>query len=268
MEAETTDVTMPIIDNRGLNQKYNLTICAHGSLRKNFSDTRALIEWFETYLILGADKFAVYNHSGSSSLKPLIDYYVEQDVLDFYDISAPQGVKKFNEGQKVIIQDCIYRYMYKTKYLALIDFDEYFIPMTCNNIFTLLDSRADKDRCGHFQLLKYWFCTDCPSTNKSSIKVSFMATYTKRTTVSSAGKYIIQPQRISYGRVHSVFNIHGYRTCHVRQEDGYVHHYRRSDSKNPQDSFLHAVNDTTAIRYLGQLMPRLMQLLKVFPKEM
>ena len=126
--SEQQSVTLSVNDDRRQKHLYNLTICAHGSLRNNFSNSKLLIEWFETYLILGANKFAVYNHSGSVFLKPVIEHYVQQGVLDFYDIATPLEVKSLRQGQMVIIQDCIYRYMYDTKYLALIDFDEFFYP--------------------------------------------------------------------------------------------------------------------------------------------
>ena len=67
------------------------------------------------YLILGADKFAVYNYTRSIDLKPLFEYFIKQDVLDLYDISTPSDVKSPDPAQMVIIQDCIYRYMYQTK---------------------------------------------------------------------------------------------------------------------------------------------------------
>ena len=94
---------------------YNLTVCAHGSLRNNFSNTKVLMEWFEMYLIFGADKFAIYNYTRSIDLKPLFEYFIKQDVLDLYDISTPSDVKSPDPAQMVIIQDCIYRYMYQTK---------------------------------------------------------------------------------------------------------------------------------------------------------
>ena len=266
--SELTEVTLPITDNRGMNEMYNLTICAHGPLRGNFSETRLLIEWFETYLILGADRFVVYNDSGSSSLKPLIEYYVKQGVLDIYDISVPSGVKLFNRGQMVIIQDCIYRYMYKTKYLALIDFDEYIIPTTSTTIVSMFDNREPKESCGNFQLPKYWFCTDFASTKNSTMKVSLLAAYTERNTVAAAGKTIIQPQRISQGRVHSVSNLRGYRDCKVQHADGYIHHYRKSDNIKTYSNFVKdTVDDSTAFRFFDQLLPNLMRLFQMFPKN-
>ena len=262
LTSEQQSVTLPIDGYYERKQMYNLTICAHGSIRKKFSNTKALIEWFETYLMLGATKFAVYNHSGSVSLKPLIHYYVQRGVLDFYDISTPKDVSSPRDGQMVIIQDCIYRYMYQTKYLALIDFDEFFIPVTSTNIVSMLDSRTDKGYCGHFSLAKYWFCTDLPST-----KDSLLASYTKRSNVSLAGKQIIQPQRILNGLVHNVIKLSGYKSCGVHPKDGYIHHYRKSDQKHQSNRVTEVVEDLTAFRFLGKLMPRLRRLFSLFPIE-
>ena len=131
----------------------------------------------------------------------------------------------------------------------------------------MLESRADKEKCGHYALKKYKFRTDLPPAEDSLMKLSLLASYTKRTTDSAAGKHIIKPKRVLYGQVHSVFELHGFKTCSVEYEDGYIHHYRKTDRSHQSSSITDDVEDSTAFRFLGQLIPRLRKLFQLFSED-
>ena len=245
---------------------HNLTVCAHGSLRKNMSNTNALTEFFEIYLMLGAEKFAVYNHSGSSHLKPLVDYYVDKGVLDFFNLSIPSGVHNPNQGQMVIIQDCIHRYMYQTKYIAMLDFDEFFLPNTYTNIVSMLDDQPKYKHCSQFQLRKFMFGKNLPPLQNSSFNASMMASLITRGTKPSGPKFIIRPSHMAQGDVHRMKTLPGYRGCTIPLDDGYIHHYREVVEVNAH----HAANpttDKTAFRFLDLLIPRLKKLFPVFSRS-
>lgn len=126
---------IPIQDRRQDKLTYNMTVCLHKALVHGYRNITQFVEWMEVNKIFGADKIAIYNYTGHSKLIPYINHYINRGLLDYHkwdlhgiDKDVPRYL-----GQGAVIDDCIYQYMYRTKYLMLIDVDEVVVPQKPHN---------------------------------------------------------------------------------------------------------------------------------------
>lgn len=88
--------------------------------------------------ILGADNFVLYNYSSASNTKQLTDYYSKRGKAKVVQWALPinvdqrrprNGNKKVieihNFGQLASLNDCLFRIRYNSRFLVVVDLDEF-----------------------------------------------------------------------------------------------------------------------------------------------
>ncbi len=112
----------------------DFSVCLSGPLKFNYSDTNAFVQWMEMNLLLGAQKIIIYNNSGGPELLPYTRYYTRLGLLEIIQWPMPEGVTQrgsdsvWNFAQRAMMNDCLYREMYKAKYVVFTDLDEVILP--------------------------------------------------------------------------------------------------------------------------------------------
>jgi hypothetical protein len=79
-------------------------------------------EWIEWYLKQGVEKFYIYDNESTDSTKEVLAPYIESGVVDY----------TFFPGQKqqlAAYDDCFERHRLETRWLAVIDLDEFIVPI-------------------------------------------------------------------------------------------------------------------------------------------
>jgi hypothetical protein len=97
--------------------KYYLAVCA---IAKN--EGPYFKEWIEWYLKQGVEKFYIYDNESTDSTKEVLAPYIESGVVDY----------TFFPGQKqqlAAYDDCFKRHRLETRWLAVIDLDEFIVPI-------------------------------------------------------------------------------------------------------------------------------------------
>jgi hypothetical protein len=94
-----------------------------------FKDEESILrEWLEYYLLLGTDHFYLFNH-GSTDKSPLIlRPYIEKGLVTLNNFTAP-----FTEI-RTMLNNGLQLATGNTKWLAIIDSDEFIVPKTTTNI--------------------------------------------------------------------------------------------------------------------------------------
>lgn len=89
------------------------------SIIKNEPD---IIEWIEYHRLAGVDHFYIYDNESTDGLKDKLEPYIADGVVTYiyYPGKAMQDKS---------INDAIQNFAYETKYLAVIDGDEYIVPV-------------------------------------------------------------------------------------------------------------------------------------------
>ncbi|XP_018613952.1 glycosyltransferase family 92 protein F13G3.3-like isoform X2 [Scleropages formosus] len=122
------------------NFQYNFTTCI-SNLFGGYNNVLQFVQTIEVYKILGIQKVYIYNTSCGPDLEKVLHYYEEEGTLQIepWPIDKflnPSRGWNFNEhkgdlhyfGQLTTLNDCIYRNMYKSKYVLLNDIDEIIVP--------------------------------------------------------------------------------------------------------------------------------------------
>jgi len=80
-------------------------------------------EWIEYHKLVGVERFYLYDNESEDNLKDILQSYIDDGIV----------IYKYFPGiyiQYSAYNDAIKRYKYKTKWLALIDADEFIIPIS------------------------------------------------------------------------------------------------------------------------------------------
>ncbi|KAI3354152.1 hypothetical protein L3Q82_018481 [Scortum barcoo] len=145
--------------------RYNFTICL--STMFDFTNVLQLVQGLEMMQLLGVNRVAIYKTSSSPEIQQILDYYTHKGLVEvipwslsrFVNVSrgwlpehGPGDLHYF--GQIPTLNDCLYRYMYRSRYVALQDIDELIPPQSVNSwleLLPLLERKYSADRCYMFE---------------------------------------------------------------------------------------------------------------------
>ena len=229
-----------------LNKVSNFTICIP-PLFGDYMTTGELIEFVEMNRLLGADKFILYLMSPRQELIPCLLSYARDDLVELNNWTIPFKDHEINYGGQTMSQnDCLFKTMYRTKYLVNQDFDEFIIPTRTTDWQTMLDvfhnnSRPEEiDRTASYSFRNLFFPLEAESD--SSLKEPFtvlnyeLKTLRKTTCSETSNpwndrsKVMGRPERLLIWHIHEIRNSsllrNGDVNALVAEGDGLLFHYR------------------------------------------
>ena len=227
-------------------------VCLHQALY-DLSDPQLLVDWVELNLALGAEIITVYLQNVPESFYILMLPYIRRNVVEVIDWKLkPPLIDGYTKcwGQVGTINECIYRNLYRVKYVALIDIDEYIVPQKKQRITDVLHNLdLLRPNASSYTFFNLYFTKDGVSLPevKSSVKCHNMSwpryfTFTLQCAdpkteakLFAWHKIVIKPQAVIGGWVHSPTDvIPSYDTTYyVPVNMGLTHHYRVSKRKKP-----------------------------------
>lgn len=96
------------------------------------------MDWHQ---FIGIAKFIIYDNEGTDDIKNILQPYINAGVVDYYYLPGKaQQVRAYN--------DVIYRVKGLCKWLAIIDADEFIVPLDCDDIGSFLESFTDYGALG------------------------------------------------------------------------------------------------------------------------
>ncbi|XP_041094443.1 beta-1,4-galactosyltransferase galt-1-like [Polyodon spathula] len=123
---------------------YEFAVCI-SVMFKNYSNVLQFIQTIEMHRLLGVQKVFIYRTSSSQALDTVLGHYIKDGIVEvipwqitsFINVShswKPEaGGELHYNGQIATLNDCIYRNMYTSRYVALTDLDEIIIPRRHSN---------------------------------------------------------------------------------------------------------------------------------------
>ncbi|CAM4576124.1 unnamed protein product [Leuciscus chuanchicus] len=128
---------------------YSFTVCI--SVMYDYKNVLGLVQAMEMFRLLGAQRVVIYKTSCDSDTQKVLDYYVKRGFVEIIPwtikkhINVSSGWRKALSpgqlhyyGQIPALNDCVYRYMYQSRYVALHDMDELILPLKVKNWMDLL----------------------------------------------------------------------------------------------------------------------------------
>ena len=248
--CHTTTAIIPIqSDTSDKNLTYG--ICLHQPLY-DLSDPQLLVDWVELNLALGAEIITVYLQNVPESFYTLMLPYIKRDVVEVIDWKLkPPLIDGYTKcwGQVGTINECIYRNLYRVKYVALIDIDEFVVPQKKQCMTEMLyNLHVLRPTASSYTFLNTLFTKDGVSLPelKSSIKCHHMSwpryfTFTLQCADPKIEgklfhwhKIVLKPQAVIGAWIHWPTKVlPGYdSTYYAPVNIGLTHHYRVSKKKN------------------------------------
>jgi Glycosyltransferase family 92 len=112
--------------------QYEISVCA---IFQN--EAPYLKEWIEYHRMLGAQHFYLYNNSSNDNYLDVLSYYIDNKIVTLIDWPSPLD-KDWTPHQIKAYNDCIEKVKNITKWLAIIDIDEFIVPITYKNLSKML----------------------------------------------------------------------------------------------------------------------------------
>ena len=118
-----------------------------------------LIEWIEVIAALGADKIFVYVLDVHPNMARVLEYYEEMGLIEVFLITLPafEPNEKYlqdlylrhnqvanMQNEVISLNDCLYRNLYRFKFLTPLDIDEVIVPRAYSDWKTLMKTTLRK----------------------------------------------------------------------------------------------------------------------------
>jgi len=133
-------------------EKYTLCVCA---IFQN--EAPYLKEWIDYHESKGVEHFFLYNNDSTDEYLAVLSPYFERGCITLIDWSSKHGSDGYKFAFKVQIgayNDAISKCRHVSKWLALIDIDEFIVPVAYGNLVQLLEK--DYEYCSG--LCVNWQC--------------------------------------------------------------------------------------------------------------
>ena len=110
--------------------KYNFGMCLHKSIEGKFKP-KVLLDWVKLNIALGAEFMTLYLQTGAEGVYDILLPYINRGIVEVLDWKLEPGITdrpSYHFGQTGVIVECLWRNIYRTKYLGLNDVDEFLVP--------------------------------------------------------------------------------------------------------------------------------------------
>lgn len=105
-----------------------------------------LEEWMEYHRMLGTEHFYIYDNKSTDDLKEFLTEYIEQGIVTY---------QYWTGGQSEAYQHAVDHYKFESKYIAVIDVDEFLVP--ADEVGSqLLEGIVDGILSEHRERMKYY----------------------------------------------------------------------------------------------------------------
>lgn len=154
-------------------------------------------EWIDYHRLVGVKRFYIYDNESTDNLKEVLTPYIEQGVVIYmyYPGLKSDGVqtKAYNE--------CVANYKDKTEWLAIIDADEFILPIKKSNIPEFLGDYRD-----YPGVVLYWMTYDSNGHIEKPVG-GVMENYTRiyynhNNHADTRTKMIVKPTQILRAGIH------------------------------------------------------------------
>lgn len=111
-----------LIKNNSTKPEFYLSVCA---LAKN--EGRYFKEWIEWHRAQGVEKFFIYDNESTDDTKEVLEPYIKSGLVDYTYISGwPRQLAAYD--------DCLERHRFSSRWIAIIDLDEFIVPVRDESI--------------------------------------------------------------------------------------------------------------------------------------
>jgi len=119
-------------------RKYNVSdfpfYLSAAAIVKN--ETPYIAEWMEYHLLVGFQKFFIYDNESDDNLREYLEPYIKDGIVEYTYFPGKRQ-------QLIAYNDAISRYKYSSFWIAFIDIDEFLVPVSAQTISEFLGEFED-----------------------------------------------------------------------------------------------------------------------------
>lgn len=124
---------------RGYSYEYNICIA---SIFQN--EAPYMHEWIQYHSLVGVEHFCLYNNNSTDNFREVLEPYIQSGLVELIDWPSTQEKKDWNhycyDVQPMAYTNAINKLRGKSKWVALIDLDEFIVPVKDNTIIECLEN--------------------------------------------------------------------------------------------------------------------------------
>ncbi len=118
---------------------YDYTLSVAAIFQK---EARFLKEWVEYHVLVGVEHFYLYNNSSDDNYLEVLQPYIDWGIVELFDYPSATD-KMWTNTQVRAMQDAIKRARQSSRWLAMIDIDEFLVPTEGVSLLPYLHAHED-----------------------------------------------------------------------------------------------------------------------------
>ncbi|CAH0549322.1 unnamed protein product [Brassicogethes aeneus] len=278
-------------------KKKDFAVCVKGLDFLHEDLSVRLVEWIELLNILGAEKIYFYELQVHPNISKVLKYYENEGKIQVTPINLAGGqpnipsfqhlylTKKTNhkrQNELIPYNDCLYKNMYKYRYIALLDIDEVIMPIDGTSWKDLMENKVlpkalkiNKEERASYNVRNVYFLDDLIHNHgwfKEIPRYMHMLQHVYRTrNFTKPGQYVK-----CFHNTEKVLTLHnhfplsclgsGCTSYPIDTADAQLHHYRadcvKTLKKSCEEFRKTSVMDTTIWKFKEPLVERVSKTLK------
>ncbi|MDR2338172.1 MAG: glycosyltransferase family 92 protein [Deltaproteobacteria bacterium] len=145
-------------------------------------------EWIEYHLLVGVEHFYLYDNESTDNLQKVLQPYINRGIV-VYESWAGQA------QQVSVYNDAVLKCKAETRWLAIIDADEFIVPLQDENIPQFLQSYEQ-----YPAVVLNWFIFDCAGhiNQPSGLVIENYTRGNRGTHIKS----IVNPRKVAHANIH------------------------------------------------------------------
>ncbi|XP_032993960.1 uncharacterized protein LOC117040349 [Lacerta agilis] len=266
----------------------DFTVCI-STMFGDYNNVLQFVQSVEMYKLLGAQKVVIYKNSCSQLMEKVLQFYVVEGTVEVVPWPITSYLNVSNEwhftndgtqigyyGQIAALNDCVYRNMYRSRYVLLNDIDEIILPIQHLDWKTLMQNLEKQNpEIGIFLFENHVFPNNVFTSPPVHVPHSWnmvpgvnilqhVLREPDRKEIINPRKMIVDPRKVVQTSVHSVLQGIG-GSVEVPAGVAIVFHCRWPLQPHlPRESL---IKDTTLWRYNTSLIGRVNKVLQKIPFE-
>jgi hypothetical protein len=161
-------------------------------------------EWIEFHKLAGVQKFYIYDNESDDNTKEVLKPYIEDGTVEYRFFPG-------DRKQVAAYKDCIKKHKNETKWLAIIDIDEFIVPVKHK---TILDYLKDCDNYAQIEIQWVLFGSSGHKTKPNGLVIENFKHRVKQK--NSECKSIVNPRKVVFPHIH-ISEVYGHTCNEIKQ---------------------------------------------------
>lgn len=211
-----------------------------------------LKEWIEYHKLMGIEHFYLYNNLSQDDYLSVLKPYIDNGEIELFEWPYENSAAHpWTQIQRAAYRDAVDKSIHRTKWLALFDTDEFFVPLQHDSLASLIaseESKKSNKKIARYEISWILFGTSgVENIPEGKLMIELLTQNEGRENIMA--KSIVRPQFVgNYINPHLTSLTKGMKFLKLPLSSAQLNHYILRDR-----SFLHQVKIPRVARYFSKV---------------